>query len=42
MLASGDAMTSWRSNRAARPLGIDYPIIQAPFGGFPSQQLIYG
>ena len=39
MLASGDAMTSWRSNRAAHLLGIDYPIIQAPFGGFPSQQL---
>jgi len=39
MLASGDGMTSWRSNRAAHLLGIDYPIIQAPFGGFPSQQL---
>lgn len=39
MLASGNAPTSWSSNRATHLLGIDYPIIQAPFGGFQSQQL---
>jgi NAD(P)H-dependent flavin oxidoreductase YrpB (nitropropane dioxygenase family) len=38
MLASGNARKSWRSTRVAR-LGIDYPIIQAPFGGLPSQRL---
>lgn len=32
-------MSSWNSNRATHLLGIDYPIIQGPFGGFPSQQL---
>lgn len=39
MLASGDARTSWRSTRDAQQLGIDCPIIQAPFGGLPSQRL---
>jgi NAD(P)H-dependent flavin oxidoreductase YrpB (nitropropane dioxygenase family) len=39
MLASGDAGKSWRSTRVAKQLGIDYPIIQAPFGGLPSQRL---
>jgi nitronate monooxygenase len=39
MLASGDARGSWRSTRVAQQLGIDYPIIQAPFGGLPSQRL---
>jgi nitronate monooxygenase len=39
MLASGDAGKSWRSTRVAQKLGIDYPIIQAPFGGLPSQRL---
>lgn len=36
---NGDAMVSWRLTRAAQVLGIEYPIIQAPFGGFPSQHL---
>jgi nitronate monooxygenase len=36
---SGNAIKTWISNRASHLLGIDYPIIQAPFGGFPSQQL---
>src|SRR4029077_20221235 len=39
MLASGNASKSWRSTRVAQKLGIDYPIIQAPFGGLPSQRL---
>lgn len=39
MLASGDARKSWRSTRVAQRLGVDYPIIQAPFGGLPSQRL---
>lgn len=34
-----DANASWRLTRAAQLLGIEYPIIQAPFGGFPSQHL---
>ena len=37
--SNGDAMVSWRLTRAAQLLGIEYPIIQAPFGGFPSQRL---
>lgn len=36
---NGDAMFSWRLTRAAQLIGIEYPIIQAPFGGFPSQRL---
>ena len=32
MLASGNAGKFWRSTRVAQQLGIDYPIIQAPFG----------
>jgi len=39
MLASGNAGKSWRSSRVAQQLGIDYPIIQAPFRGLPSQRL---
>ncbi len=39
MLASGNEKRSWKSTRVVKLLGIDYPIIQAPFGGFPSQQL---
>src|SRR5271170_6685249 len=39
MPASGNARKSWRSTRVAQQLGIDYPIIQAPFGGFASQRL---
>src|SRR5258708_20817945 len=39
MLASGNAGKPWRSTRVAQQLGIDYPIIQAPFGGLPSQRL---
>jgi nitronate monooxygenase len=39
MPANGNANNSWRATRAARLLGIDYPIIQAPFGGLPSQRL---
>ncbi len=33
------ARQSWKSSRAAHLLGIRYPIIQGPFGGFPSQRL---
>jgi nitronate monooxygenase len=39
MLASGNAGKFWRSTRVAQQLGIDYPIIQAPFGGLLSQRL---
>src|ERR1700730_16527683 len=39
MLASGNGKRTWKSTRVVELLGIDYPIIQAPFGGFPSQQL---
>ena len=39
MLASGNARKSWSSTRVALRLGIDYPIVQAPFGGLPSQRL---
>src|SRR5271163_3845739 len=39
MPASGDARKSWGSTRVAQQLGIDYPIIQAPFGGLRSQRL---
>jgi nitronate monooxygenase len=39
MLTNSDANVSWRLTRAAQLLGIKYPIIQAPFGGFPSQHL---
>jgi NAD(P)H-dependent flavin oxidoreductase YrpB (nitropropane dioxygenase family) len=39
MLASGNEKRSWKSTRVVKLLGIEYPIIQAPFGGFPSQQL---
>jgi nitronate monooxygenase len=37
--ANADANASWRLTRAAQLLGIEYPIIQAPFGGLPSQHL---
>ena len=39
MLASGNEKRSWKSTGVVKLLAIDYPIIQAPFGGFPSQQL---
>lgn len=39
MPASGNGKRTWKSTRVAKLLGIEYPIIQAPFGGFPSQQL---
>ena len=35
----GNTKESWRSTRVAQLLGIDFPIILAPFGGMPSQQL---
>ena len=31
--------SSWNRNRLTEKLGINYPIIQGPFGGFPSQRL---
>ena len=31
--------TSWNRNRLTEKLGIEYPIIQGPFGGLPSQKL---
>jgi nitronate monooxygenase len=31
--------TAWNRNRLTAKLGIDYPIIQGPFGGFSSQRL---
>jgi nitronate monooxygenase len=31
--------TSWNRNRLTAKLGIEYPIIQGPLGGFPSQRL---
>jgi nitronate monooxygenase len=37
--ANDDRNFSWRLTRAAQLLGIKYPIIQAPFGGLPSQHL---
>jgi nitronate monooxygenase len=37
--ANNEANISWRLTRVARLLAIEYPIIQAPFGGLPSQQL---
>jgi NAD(P)H-dependent flavin oxidoreductase YrpB (nitropropane dioxygenase family) len=39
MPASGSRRKSWTSTRVAQQLGIDYPIIQPPFGGLPSQRL---
>ncbi len=36
---NGDANVSWRLTRATQLLGVEYPIIQAPFGGLPSQHL---
>jgi nitronate monooxygenase len=33
------ANAGWRRTRSAQLLGIEYPIVQAPFGGFPRQQL---
>jgi nitronate monooxygenase len=37
MLVGGNG--NWRSTRVAELLGIEYPIVQAPFGGLASQQL---
>ena len=34
-----EANVSWRLTRVAQLLAIEYPIIQAPFGGLPSQHL---
>src|SRR5580704_9463598 len=31
--------TSWNRNRLTAKLGIEYPIVQGPFGGFSSQRL---
>jgi nitronate monooxygenase len=39
MPANGHKGKSWQTTRVADLLGIDYPIIQAPFGGFASQHL---
>ena len=39
MEASGNAKDSWRLTRASHLFGINYPIIQAPFGGLASQRL---
>jgi nitronate monooxygenase len=39
MPASGNGKNPWKLSRAAQLLGIDYPIVQAPFGGLPSQRL---
>jgi nitronate monooxygenase len=39
MPANGHEGKSWNETRVASLLGIDYPIVQAPFGGFPSQRL---
>ncbi|ADV82844.1 NAD(P)H-dependent flavin oxidoreductase [Terriglobus saanensis] len=39
MRANGNVKNSWRDTRAAQLLGIKFPILQAPFGGFPSQPL---
>src|ERR1700686_3697644 len=35
----GSWASSWNRNRLTEKLGINYPIIQGPFGGFPSQRL---
>src|SRR5467141_4965153 len=32
-------MPAWNRNRLTAKLGIEYPIIQGPFGGFSSQKL---
>jgi nitronate monooxygenase len=39
MPANGDKKSSRKLSRAAQLLGIEYPIVQAPFGGLPSQRL---
>lgn len=39
MPANGDTKRSWRSTRVTRLLDVDYPIIQGPFGGLPTQRL---
>jgi nitronate monooxygenase len=39
MPANGYKEKSWKNTRVAALLGIDYPIIQAPFGGLASQHL---
>src|SRR5690349_14219259 len=33
------AVPAWANTRVSRTLGIRYPIIQGPLGGFPSQRL---
>lgn len=39
MRANGSKGKSWNATRVADLLGIDFPIVQAPFGGFASQHL---
>ena len=39
MPANGHERKSWKTTRVADLPGIDYPIVQAPFGGFASQRL---
>ena len=39
MPASSSSVPSWRSTRVSRLLQVELPIIQGPFGGFPSQHL---
>jgi nitronate monooxygenase len=39
MPASLSRRQPWNRNRLTAKLGIDYPIVQGPFGGLPSQQL---
>jgi nitronate monooxygenase len=39
MPGNGYKGVSWKATRVADVLGVDYPIIQAPFGGFASQHL---
>jgi NAD(P)H-dependent flavin oxidoreductase YrpB (nitropropane dioxygenase family) len=39
MPANGHKRKSWNASRVPDVIGIDYPIVQAPFGGFPSEEL---
>ena len=32
----------WNQTRVSQILGVQYPIIQGPFGGFPTQRLTAG
>jgi hypothetical protein len=42
MPASGNANRSWRLTRVTELLGIEYPIVQAPFGGLAGLSLRCG